>query len=192
MSDSSQIILVDQIEPLIRTFRGQKVLLDSDLALLYGVPTKRLNEQVQRNRRRFPEDFMFQLTSAELEDWRSQNATASEDEPLMRSHSATGSKRNVRYRPYVFTEHGAIMAANVLNSPRAVEVGVYVVRAFVKLRELVATHKELARKLAELEQKVGTHDEAIRQLIEAIRQLMAPPPQTQRRRRIGFGREKEA
>jgi hypothetical protein len=93
--------------------------------------------------------------------------------------------------PYAFTEHGAIMAANVLNSPRAVEVGVYVVRAFVKLREIVVAHKELARKLAELDQRVGVHDEAIRQLIEAIRQLMSPPPEPKRRGKIGFGRENE-
>ncbi len=190
MSDATQIILVDQIEPLILTIRGHKVMLDSDLADLYGVTTKRLNEQVKRNRKRFPEDFMFQLSAEEATALRSQNATASDDEAVMRSQNATASKRNVRYRPFAFTEHGAIMAANVLNSPRAVEVGVYVVRAFVKLRELIATHKELARKLAELEQRVGTHDDVIRQLIDAIRQLMAPPPQP-KRRKIGFGRENE-
>jgi hypothetical protein len=111
---------------------------------------------------------------------------------MMRSQNATASKRNIRHRPYAFTEHGAIMAANVLNSPRAVEVGVFVVRAFVKLRQLVGTHKELARKLAELEQRVDTHDGSIRQLIDAIRQLMAPPAEVKRRGRIGFGREHDA
>ena len=190
MSDDTQIILVDQIEPLIVSMRGHKVMLDSDLATLYGVTTKRLNEQVRRNGRRFPEDFMFQLSAEEAAALRSQTATASEDDSLMRSHFATASKRNIRYRPFAFTEHGAIMAANVLNSPRAVEVSVYVVRAFVKLRDLIATHKELARKLAELEQKVGAHDDAIRQLIDAIRQLMAPPPQPNRRK-IGFRSEVE-
>ena len=170
MSDATQVILVDQIEPLILTIRGHKVMLDSDLAGLYGVTTKRLNEQVRRNGKRFPEDFMFRLTTDEAADLRSQFATSS---------SGHGGRRHI---PFVFTEHGAIMAANVLNSPRAVEVGVYVVRAFVKLRELIATHKELSRKLAELEQKVGTHDDAIRQLIEAIRQLMAPAPQPKRRK----------
>jgi hypothetical protein len=150
------IIVVDQIEPLIVTIRGQKVMLDRDLACLYGVPTKRLNEQVRRNRQRFPEDFVFQLTKVEADYWRSQIAT-----------SNPAAKMGLRHRPYAFTEHGAIMAANVLNSPRAVEVGVYVVRAFVKLRQFITTHKELARKLAQLEAKVDTHDDAIRQLIQA-------------------------
>jgi hypothetical protein len=123
---------------------------------------------------------MFQLTAAEAAAClRSQNATL---KPGRGAHR--------KYRPYAFTEHGAIMAANVLNSPRAVEVGVYVVRAFVKLRQLVATHKELARKLAELEQRLDTHDDAIAQLIEAIRQLMEPPQQP-RRRKIGFARDNE-
>jgi hypothetical protein len=177
---AGEIVLVDQIEPLILTIRDQKVLLDSDLAELYGVTTKRLNEQVRRNRKRFPGDFMFQLTAAEAAAClRSQNATL---KPGRGAHR--------KYRPYAFTEHGAIMAANVLNSPRAVEVGVYVVRAFVKLRQLVATHKELARKLAELEQRLDTHDDAIAQLIEAIRQLMEPPQQP-RRRKIGFARDNE-
>lgn len=177
---SGEIVLVDQIEPLIKAMRGQNVILDSDLAKLYGVPVKRLNEQVRRNLARFPDDFMFQLTAAEAIALRSQNAT------LKRGRGA-----HRKYLPYAFTEHGAIMAANVLNSPRAVEFGVYVVRAFVKLRQLITTHKELARKLTELEQRVGTHDDAIRQLIEAIRRLMEPPLEPKRRGRIGFGREKE-
>ena len=129
---AEEIVLVDQIEPLIVTIRGHNVLLDQDLAALYGVPTKRLNEQVRRNRERFPGDFMFQLTDDEIE--------------LMRSQNATASKRNIRYRPYAFTEHGAIMAANVLNSPRAVEVAVFVVRAFVKLRQLMAPPPEAKRR----------------------------------------------
>ena len=173
-----EIILVDQIEPLIITIRGQKVMLDSDLATLYGVTTKALNQAVKRNRARFPADFMFQLTLQEKTE------VVTNCDHLARLKFSPA-------RPYAFTEHGAIMAANVLNSPRAVEVGVYVVRAFVKLRELVITHKELARKLAELEQKVGTHDEAIRQLIEAIREFMAPPPEPARRGKIGFARDKE-
>ena len=109
----------------------------------------------------------------------------------MRSQNATGSKRNLRYRPYAFTEHGAIMAATILNSPRAVEVSVFVVRAFVKLRQLAVGHKYIAAKLAELERKVLGHDDSIRQLVAAIRQLMAPPPEERRKRRIGFGRDKE-
>jgi hypothetical protein len=120
-------------------------MLDSDLAELYGVTTKRLNEQVKRNRQRFPADFMFQLTSDEATNLRSRIAT---------SKQGRGGRR---YRPYAFTEHGAIMAASVLNSYRAIEVSIYVARAFVKLREMLRTHKELARKLAELEKRIGFH-----------------------------------
>lgn len=171
-SDDAKLILVGQIEPLIQTIRGQNVLLDSDLAALYGVPAKRLNEQVRRNRQRFPEDFMFQLTKDESEALRSQIATLK-----------TGRGQHRKYLPYAFTEHGAIMAATVLNSPQAVEVSV-----FVKLRRLALAHKELAAKLNELEKKVGSHDDAIRQLVTAIRHLMAPPAEP-KRGRIGFGRE---
>ncbi len=174
MADEGKIILVDQIEPLILDIRGQKVLLDSDLAHLYDVPTKRLNEQVRRNRDRFPEDFLFQLTEEETEALRSQNATSS---------AGRGGRR---YLPYAFTEHGTMMAAMLLNSPRAVEVSVFVVRAFVKLRRLVLAHKELAGKLDQLEKKVVGHDDAIRQLVAAIRQLMTPPAAAPRPGRIGF------
>ena len=163
MNNESNLILVDQIEPLIHEVRGQRVILDSDLARLYGVPTKRLNEQVQRNIARFPEDFLFRLTSAEAESLRSQFAT---------SKVSRGGRR---YLPHAFTEHGAFMAASLLNSPRAVEVSVFVVRAFVKLRQLVLSHKELAGKLDQLERKFAGHDDTIRQLVAAIRQLMAPP-----------------
>jgi hypothetical protein len=148
------------------------MMLDSDLAELYGVTAKRLNEQVKRNRERFPADFMFQLTSEETKNLRSQIAT---------SKQRRGGRR---YRPYGFTEHGAIMAASVLNSPRAIEVSVYVVRAFVKLREMLRTHKELARKLAELEKRMEGHGEEITALFEAIHQLMEPPEKPSKR--IGF------
>jgi hypothetical protein len=128
---------------------------------------------------------MFQLTAEESESMRSQFVTASGEPTFIRTRMATAPKRNVRHRPYAFTEHGAIMAATILNSPRAVEVSVFVVRAFVKLRELALAHKELAVKLDELERKVAGHDEAIRSLVAAIRQLMtAPDPKA--RRRIGF------
>jgi hypothetical protein len=136
------------------------------------VTTKRLNEQVKRNQERFPADFMFQLTSEETRSLRSQTAT---------SKRGSGVRR---YQPYAFTEHGAIMAASVLNSHRAIEVSVYVVRAFVKLRELLRTHKELARKLVELEKRIEGHDEEIIVLFEAIRQLMEPPEKPSKR--IGF------
>jgi hypothetical protein len=163
-----------RIEALIRSVRGLRVMLDSDLARIYGVELKRLNEQVRRNAERFPRDFAFRLTLQEFTDMRSQNATAS--------------KRNIRHLPWVFTEHGAIMLANVLNSPIAVEASVRVVRAFVLMREQLAAHKELAQKLSELENRVSGHDEAITNLFEAIRQLVEPPlPED--RKQIGFMRE---
>lgn len=154
--------------------RGQKVMLDTDLAELYGVPTGRLNEQVKRNIDRFPPDFMFLLTKEEAESLRSQTAI------LKR-----GRGQHRKYLPYVFTEHGAIMAASVLDSERAVQVSIYVVRAFVQLREMLSSNKALARKLNELERKLVTHDHAITELIEAIRQLMTPPEQ-KKKRPIGF------
>jgi hypothetical protein len=174
MAANDQLVLVDQIDPLIRTFRGHKVLMDSDLAALYGVTTKRLNEQVRRNIERFPDDFMFQLSAEELAIWRSQIAT-----------TKSGMKMGLRHKPFAFTEHGAIMAASVLNSSRAVEVSVFVVRAFVKLRQWMAGQAELVEKLGELERRVTGHDEAIRQLVTAMRQLMAPPP-AKPKRPIGF------
>ncbi|HEY6465480.1 MAG TPA: ORF6N domain-containing protein [Candidatus Acidoferrales bacterium] len=175
------LLPLDRIESRILVVRNHKVILDSDLAGLYGVTTKRLNEQVKRNKDRFPADFMFQLNTAEADDLRSQKAT---------SKSARGGRR---YRPYAFTEHGAIMAAAVLNSPRAVEVSIYVVRAFIKLREMLGTHKELARKFAELEKHIEGHDEDITTLFEAIRQLMEPPEDLPAgpARRIGFSAGKK-
>lgn len=153
--------------------RGQKVLLDSELASLYGVGTKRLNEQVKRNQGRCPKDFIFRLTSSGIET-------------LDRSHLATGPQkhRDPRFPPFAFTEHGAIMAATVLNSERAVEMSVFVVRAFVRLREMLTTNHQLASKIDELEQRLDTHDASIQELIEAIRELMAPEPVSGRR--IGF------
>ena len=148
------------------------MILDTDLAELYGVPVKRLNEQVKRNRERFPADFMFQLTAKEAEDLRSQSAT---------SKPTRGGRR---YLPYAFTEHGAIMAATVLNSERAVEMSVFVVRAFVRLREMLSTNRELAAKLVELESRLDTQDTSIQNLFEAIKELMIPEEPT--RRRIGF------
>jgi len=171
-------IPVERIAQVILLIRGEKILLDRDLAKLYGVSTKRLNEQVRRNRDRFPDDFMFQLTQEETETLRSQIAT---------SKPARGGRR---YLPYAFTEHGTIMAANVLNSAQAIQVSVFVVRAFSKLRELVATNKDLAQKLAELEPKVTGHDDAIRSLVAAIRQLMTPPPKPDKGK-IGFRRPGE-
>jgi hypothetical protein len=171
---SRAAIPTERIERSILVLRGHKVLLDTELAALYGVTTKRLNEQVKRNRERFPDDFMFRLTPVELDN-------------LNRSQFATGSQRHrdPRFAPYAFTEHGAIMAASVLASPRAIEMSVHVVRAFVRLREMIGANKELARKLDELERKLATHDQAIAGLIEAIRELMRPP-EPAKKRRIGF------
>ena len=156
--------------------RGQKVLLDTDLAALYDVPTKRLNEQVKRNPGRFPGDFVFALTRAERDE-----VVANCDNLQRPKFSPT--------MPFAFTEHGALMAASVLNTPRAVEVSLYVVRAFVELRDALATNKELATRLDELEsrleRKLATHDHAIAGILEAIRQLMAPPAPT-KKRRIGL------
>ena len=156
--------------------RGHKVILDSDLAALYEVPTKRFNEAVKRNLAKFPADFMFALTAAEWTALRSQIATLD-----------TGPGRHRKYLPYVFTEHGAIMAASLLNSPRAVEVSVYVVRAFVQLREFLASNKDLARQLKALEKriekKLGSQDQAIAGIIDTLRQLMSP---VTAKRRIGF------
>lgn len=141
--------------------------------LLYGVPTKRLNEQVRRNRERFPTDFLFQLT-------------ADEKAEVVAKCDHLAKLKFSPQLPYAFTEHGAIMAAAVLNTPRAVEVSVFVVRAFVKLRQLALAHKELATKLEQLEKKVAGHDDAIRQLVAAIRQLMTPPSPVPKSGRIGF------
>ena len=170
-------VAVDAIAERIAILRGQRVIVDVDLAALYGVPTKRLNEQVRRNAERFPVDFMFQLAPEEWEALRSQIATLK-----------TGRGQHRKYLPYAFTEHGAIMAATVLNSSRAVEVSIYVVRAFVQLRELLAGHKELAKRLdqleARLERKLTTQDQAIAGILEAIRELMKPPET--KKRPIGF------
>jgi phage regulator Rha-like protein len=171
LPDKQAIIPVERIEHAILLIRGQRVMLDADLAKLYGVSTKRLNEQVKRNRDRFPDDFMFQLTPDEKAE------VVANCDHLQRLKFSPA-------LPYAFTEHGAIMVASVLNTSRAIEVSVYVVRAFVKLREMLGTHKEMARKLAELERKLETHDTRIRSLFDAIRQLMAPPAKP--RRHIGF------
>jgi len=167
-----QIERIDQIESLILTVRGQRVMLDFNLARIYGVELKRLNQQVQRNLERFPKDFAFQLAPQEFVNLKSQFATS----------SLHGGKRKL---PWVFTEHGALMLASVLNSPIAVAASVRVVRAFVLMREQMAAHKELAGKLADLEQRVGGHDTAIQDLFEAIRRLVEPPVPANRRE-IGF------
>jgi hypothetical protein len=176
-TNEAALVPVEHITHSILIVRGQRVLLDSELASLYGVTTKALNQAVKRNAERFPEDFMFRLS-------------LNETEALNRSQSVTGSQkhRDPRFPPFAFTEHGAIMAATILNSHRAVQMSLYVVRAFVKLRELLVSNQELARRLDELEARIArqfeTHDQAITGILKTIRELMHPPePQ---RRGIGF------
>jgi len=169
------LIPVERIERAILVLRGQRVILDETLASLYGVTTKRLNEQLKRNIGRFPADFMFRLDEREFDNLKSHFATSS---------SGWGGRRKP---PIAFTEHGAIMAASVLNSPKAIEMSVLVVRAFVKLRNMLAAHRQLSLKFKELERKLATHDQQIVVLFDAIRGLMEPPAKT--KRRIGFGNE---
>lgn len=171
MAEKKPLIVGESIETKILIIRGQRIMLDADLAELYGVETSALNRAVKRNIERFPEDFMFQLSAEEFADLKCQFGI-----------SSWGGRRKL---PYAFTEHGAIMAASVLNSPRAIEISVHVVRAFNRLREMVSGHKELAQKLNQLERKVGAHDRAIAEIINAIRELTAPPA-PKKRRAIGF------
>jgi ORF6N domain len=186
---SKEIIPVEPIAQRILQLRGQKVLLDRDLAALYGVETRVLNQAVKRNRDRFPVDFMFRLTAAEAQRLRSQIVTVKRQMAQAEQVAATSSQivmrsRGARYRPYAFTEQGVAMLSSVLNSERAVKVNIAIMRAFVKLRETLETNRELARKFSDLEKRVGKHDEEIAAIIEAIRQLMLPPEKT--RREIGF------
>jgi hypothetical protein len=169
MSKSLTTVPIEQVEQTILLIRGEKVILDADLAVLYGVSTTRLNEQVKRNADRFPKDFAFRLTKGEFDNLISQSATSS---------SKHGGRRKL---PLVFTEHGAIMAANVLNSERAIQASVAVVRAFVRLRQILASNAELARKLEDLERK---YDRQFKVVFDAIRQLMTPPEP--KRKQIGF------
>jgi len=184
---------VERITSRILLVRGHKIMLDANLAELYGVTTKALNQTVKRNAERFPEDFAFQLTPAEAGILRSQIATSSlqlddpEEDFSNRSQIVTGSQkhRDPRLLPWVFTEHGALMAANLLRSKRAVQMSLHVVRAFVRLREMAAANKELSKKLDELERRVSHHDEVITGIVQAIREL-ATPSEPKPRRRIGF------
>ena len=178
-ANSAAPVPVEHITHAILVLRDQRVLLDTELAALYGVPTKALNQAVKRNNERFPEDFLFRLTR-------------SETEALNRSQPVTGSQkhRDPRFPPFAFTEHGTIMASMILNSPHAVQMSVYVVRAFVQLREMLSSNRELARRFAQLEarldKRLTEHDRAIGAILAAIRELMHPKPPTPKRRPIGF------
>ena len=171
MTDSS--LSTDNILPLIQTIRGQRVILASDLARLYAVPTKRLNEAVKRNKTRFPSDFGFQLTRIEaLEHSRSQIATLKQG-------------ANIKHLPYVFTEHGAIMAATVLNSPQAVAMSVYVIRAFVQQREVIAANETILKRLADIDKTLLQHNSALRDIYQKLLPLLQPPPDPPKPK-IGF------
>ena len=170
--NKTAIILAKRVGSKILVLRNQKVILDTDLAELYGVPVKRLNEQVKRNPDRFPADFLFTLTPEEDEDLKSQNATSS---------SSHGGRR---YLPHAFTEHGAIMAASVLNSKRAVEMSIFVVRAFVQMRQALVVNQHVVSKLSELEARLDGHDGELQELVGAIQELISPLPANNRR--IGF------
>jgi hypothetical protein len=172
MAGERSPIPVEQIEHAILLIRGQKVMLDADLAGLYGVTVGRLNEAVKRNRDRFPADFMFQLADSEFANLKSQIAISS---------YGWGGRR---HPPYAFTEQGVAMLSSVLKSKRAVQVNIAIMRAFVKLREMLSAHTEFRQKLAELERKLEGHDGQIRSLFDAIRQLMAPPHP--KPKKIGF------
>ena len=183
---NKEILPADHIASRIRNFRGEKVLLDFDLAALYGVETRVLNQAVKRNADRFPSDFMFQLSVEETE-MISQRVTSPRGQTVSDSSRivmSPGKHRGIRYRPYAFTQQGVAMLSSVLNSERAVKVNIAIMRAFVKLRQTLETNRELAQKFSELEQRVGKHDEEIDAVLEAIRQLMAPPDGP--RREIGF------
>src|SRR5262245_40249621 len=189
---SKEITPAEQIALRIRHFRGEKVLLDFDLAQLYAVATKALNQAVRRNRERFPDDFMFQLTTEEVLVLRSQTVTSSPkgtgNQKISKNWSqiVTGSKQHggPRYRPYAFTEEGIAMLSSVLKSKRAVKVNIAIMRAFVKLRWALQTNRQLAKKFSELERRVDKHDQEIAAILEAIRQLMTEPEKP--RREIGF------
>ena len=164
----------ERIERFILLIRGMKILIDADLAALYGVSTKRLNEQVKRNQRRFPGDFMFRLTATEKAE-----VVANCDHLVKLKFS--------RVLPFAFTEHGSLMAATVLNSPRAIDMSLYVIRAFLKLRQMTGMHAALALRLVEMESKLVQHDQEIASVVRAIRHLSAPDPLPVQRR-IGFRR----
>ena len=186
------------IESLILNLRNQKVILDADLAELYGVPTKVFNQAVKRNADRFPEDFMFQLTAQEWRSLKSQIATSSLEKPQAEgvvpnwSQFVTSSKRHrgAAYRPTAFTEHGAIMAATILNSPEAVAMSVFVVRAFMRMREQLAANAAILKRLAEIDRTLLEHDSALRAIWTKLQPLLAPPPEPPKRR-IGFNRDTE-
>ena len=182
-----------RVDSLILKVRGERVLLDTDLAFIYGVSTKRLNEQVKRNILRFPRDFCFRLKPKEVDEIRSRVGKGSSGSSFIRSQNATASRRNIRFCPYVFTEHGAIMAANILSSSRAMQMSIFVVRSFVRMRLALDSNVDLAGRLKDLEdrltKRLDTHERGIVYVLEEIRKLRNPPPLPEPKKRpIGFDR----
>jgi hypothetical protein len=192
MMSKTELMFAPDVARLIHSVRNQRIILDADLAGLYGVPTKRLNEQYRRNLDRFPADFAFQLTLDEWSALRSQIATLTSD-PNLKSQIATSSLSHGGRRklPVAFTEHGALMAANILNSPRAVAMSVYVIRAFVKMREDVAANAAILRRLAEIDKTLLVHDVTLREILQKLRPLLEPPPQPPKPE-IGFHVKEDA
>jgi len=176
----SKEIAVEVIATRILELRGKKVMLDRDLAKLYGVPAKVLNQAVKRNIKRFPGDFMFQLSWEEVESLRSQIVTLNNTKP-----NASKRGKHIKYLPYAFTEHGVAMPSSVLNSERAIQVNILIMRAFTRLREIFLSHKELAAKIETLEEKYVEHDQTIKEIFQAIKQLLEPPLEKEKRI-IGF------
>lgn len=172
MKRSSATIASEHVQNGIYVLRNERVMVDRDLATLYGVTSKVFNQSVKRHRDRFPEDFMFQLTMDEARQWWSERMTS-----RLRSQVVTLKRgQHIKYRPFVFTEHGILMLSSVLNSERAIRANIEIMRAFVRLRKIVAATDELGAKFTELERRVATHDEHIEAIFNAIRQLMMPPP----------------
>jgi phage regulator Rha-like protein len=186
MKPKKKLITVEPVEPLIQTIRGERIILDANLARIYGVQTGALNRAVKRNREKFPADFMFQLTAKEFKSLRCQIGILKAERGQHR-----------KYLPYVFTEHGAIMAANVLNSPQAVQMSVFVVRAFVKMRGALSDNRELAKKLAalekELKSRLNVHEAAIVEVLQRVMEILDPPPLPEPpRREMGFHVKQDA
>jgi len=180
MSESRSLIAPKRIQDAIQIIRGERVMVDRDLAPLYGVTTKVLNQAVKRHRDRFPADFMFQLAMDEAQNWWREATNQ-----RLRSQIVTLKRgQHLKHRPFVFTEHGILMLSSVLNSENAIKVNIEIMRAFVRLREFVTNHRELSTRFRELERRVASHDEEIRAIFDAIRQLMTPPPASVKQ--IGF------
>ncbi len=196
MPSRKRAVALDSLEPLILVIRGHRVILDADLARLYGVTTKAFNQAVKRNIDRFPEDFAFHLTTTEFKHVRSHSGLSSWEAPdsaeenLNRSQIVTGSQkhRDPRFRPWAFTEHGAVMAANILRSERAVQMSVFVVRAFVRLREQITANQAILKRLTEIDRTLLEHDSALMDVYEKLLPLLQPPPDKPARR-IGFSRD---